>query len=105
MKYDTAEMRATRGAKRLDKKDPGWALEGQERSIDLTKLNVNSSSDCPLGQRFGNSREGEGRIRPWWWFFLPQDWVVSFGFLPISMEDREDLNRAWTRQILQRRRD
>lgn len=45
--------RVGRGAELLDRLRPGWAAE-----IDVERLDVGDARHCPLGQLYGNYREG-----------------------------------------------
>lgn len=63
MKALSYRQRAANGAKLLDEHFPGW-----ERTVNLSTLNIDSDSNCVLGQVFGgfsrgiNSLQGAGVI-------------------------------------------
>ena len=49
----TINERVTRGAAALDKANPGW-----ERRVDLSKLDLQDSCRCVLGQLYGHYFDG-----------------------------------------------
>ena len=48
------EAEIARGAKLLDKDDPGWALENAKRPINLGRLDMANGFTCVLGQHGGD---------------------------------------------------
>jgi hypothetical protein len=52
------EASARAGAELLNVKDPGWWHPDGARAIDLDTLDINSTSLCVLGQRYGDYGRG-----------------------------------------------
>jgi hypothetical protein len=97
----TIQNRVRRGAAALDKVlGSGW-----RNDINLTDLNLNSTSECVLGQEFGNYHKGvEVVFGPYVssWDRRRTSPVLTHGFLP--EDDRWDadvapLTEAWRSYI------
>ena len=87
--------RAARGARFLDRREPGWADH-----IRLDALDIRDSRACVLGQLYGSygvgarcyDRAFRGRVL---------HWPARYGFAAVFFNAA--LTRAWKREILKRR--
>lgn len=97
---DTIEARVTRGAQLLDERLPGWVDR-----IDLDRLNLASSCNCILGQKFGDYLDGIDAL-----FNCQNTDAINHGFDAFEDEgadaeaaEYEALTAEWRRVILARR--
>ena len=94
------EAEIERGAKVLDKDDPGWALENAKRPIGIKRLNMNSPFTCVLGQHDGDFIPGAKRLG-----LLDWDTYIAHGFAADDYSDYPQLTAEWRAFIRKRRRD
>jgi hypothetical protein len=91
----TITGRAERGAALLDEKRPGWAQQ-----IDLRRLNIADTCDCPAGQITG------GPVYLTGWILVMENLGLDAPGLPAAYgfdgpeEDYEALTAAW-RDLIQ----
>lgn len=94
--FDIApQARAARGARWLDRREPGWAGR-----VDPDRLDILSARNCVWGQLYGNYRSLSASLL----FFGRQR---RFGFYPdrdLGFDwDARDLTEAWRNEIRYRR--
>lgn len=104
------EANARAGAKLLDLYDPGWWHQDsghiQLAAIDLSALDINSTGQCVLGQRYGEYRAGMAVLG----LECRDEDSEPYGFSPPLGGDLDEdransdlLTRAWKELITARR--
>ena len=93
------EAEIERGAKLLDKDDPGWALESAKCPIDVERLDMGSSWKCILGQHGGGFLKEAIRLGLW-----GKD-MEEWGFAAENSSAYLLLTAEWSAFIRKRRKD
>jgi hypothetical protein len=100
------EGNARTGGELLDRRDPGWWHPDGARAIDLGTLDINSTSLCVLGQRYGDYGRGMLTLG----LECVDEISEPYGFSPphggSHDEDQANsarLTRAWKELIIARR--
>jgi hypothetical protein len=85
--------RVAAGAALLDERVPGW-----HDAIDVDRLDIDSPTQCVLGQLYGDYLAGEDALSE-----LADSWssAVSYGFVERDV-DGDELTDAWRALIEQR---
>lgn len=87
----TAQWGASRGARFLDKKDPGWFTK-----IDTRILDISDGRACVLGQLYGYYTTGCKKLG------IGFGKAMSYGFELLLLGS---VNKAWQKEIAARRRN
>ena len=96
------EAEIERGAKLLDRDDPGWALESARRPISLEGLNMRWGFSCILGQHGGGYAAEAVRLG-----FNTKS-LEEYGFTVEdvdALKEFERLTAEWRTFIRKRRKD
>lgn len=103
-RHGSPEQRVARGIKYLDARHPGWAS-----SVTPDKIDLDSSTNCVLGQVYGDYNE-HPVIRDRFLGLLAWSWAHRHGFVADHNggyrwpnPDRMRLEDLWVMEVRQRR--
>ena len=99
------EAEIERGAKVLDRDDPGWALESAKRPINVERLDMRSPYLCILAQRDGTFLTATRRLFPGVSVLVDATLMVVHGFMLETVGDYPQLTAEWRAFIRKRRKD
>lgn len=106
MKFKKLTKRVDRGVKLLDKKKPKWF-----KKIDLKNLDLNSESNCVLGQVYGSYTDGCDKLN--------LNFGIKHGFAnPHDVKEpdfmkfcdkinayNDQLKKVWSKRVKQKREE
>jgi hypothetical protein len=100
---NTITRRVRRGATLLDQEQPDWFEEIDTRTLDVRYMDL-----CPLGQLYGDYKDGLDALHlylPWRYGLIrsPFSRLLRRAYSPAVVDENAMLNAAWRAEILTRR--